>query len=292
MTTETASSDTGADAGRRLQCLEVWGGNRFVSTAVTLPGLDAWVYSMPADGEASVGGGDVHYASSCATGTLSRLLIADVSGHGADASETARRLRKIMQRHVNYHTQTRFVRALNAEFAGMARAGRFATAVAFSYDAPINRLLVCNAGHPPPLHWHASRRDWSLLEEPDAAALERTRDNVPLGIEDEVAYEQFEAPIEVGDLVLCYTDALIEARRRDGSMLDAAGVLEVIRKLDVSHPMKLIPSLLTALADEGCSIDDDLTLLLFRPNGTRPKVPLRDYLLVPLRFLRSLVRSV
>lgn len=59
MTTETASSDTGADAGRRLQCLEVWGGNRFVSTAVTLPGLDAWVYSMPADGEASVGGGDV-----------------------------------------------------------------------------------------------------------------------------------------------------------------------------------------------------------------------------------------
>src|SRR5438046_8389500 len=94
-----------ADA-KLLTRLELWGGNRFVSTSVMLPGMDAWIYSMPADGAESIGGGDVHYVSSCAAGALTRLLVADVCGHGADASATAHRLRKMMQFHVNFHTQT------------------------------------------------------------------------------------------------------------------------------------------------------------------------------------------
>src|SRR6185503_12749131 len=148
----------------------------FVSTSVVLPGMDAWIYSLPADGEQSVGGGDVHYVSSCAAGALTRLLVADVAGHGASASDTARRLRRMMQAHVNFHTQTRFVRALNREFTALARSERFATAVAFTYDAPVNRLLVCNAGHPPPLIYRKRDGKWSTLHS-DAR-------NLPLGIED------------------------------------------------------------------------------------------------------------
>src|SRR5829696_3345245 len=111
----TVTSAPAVDSAKRLQCLEVWGGNRFVSTSVQMPGLDAWVYSMPADGQESVGGGDVHYVSSCVAGT-------------------ARALRKLMQRHVNHHAQTGFVRALNEQFTALAQTGRFATAVAFTFD--------------------------------------------------------------------------------------------------------------------------------------------------------------
>ncbi len=263
------------DDTKRLQCLEVWGGNRFVSTSVALPGMDAWIYSMPADGQQSVGGGDVHYVSSCAAGALTRLLIADVCGHGADASDTARRLRKMMQLHVNFHTQTRFVRALNREFTALAREERFATAVAFTYDAPINRLLVCNAGHPLPAIFRKSEGTWSTLESEEG--------NLPLGVDD-VEYQQFQPPIEYGDLVLCYTDAMLECRRGD-DMLGQAGLFEMLAGLDTTKPEGLIQQLIALMTCAGWKFDDDLTLLLFRPNGTRKRIPWHQHLLVPFRLI-------
>lgn len=46
-----------------LVCDEIWGGNRKVVRTLKLPGLTAWVASVPMDeGE---GGGDLHYISVC-----------------------------------------------------------------------------------------------------------------------------------------------------------------------------------------------------------------------------------
>jgi serine phosphatase RsbU (regulator of sigma subunit) len=261
---------------KRLQCLEVWGGNRFVSTSVVLPGMDAWIYSMPADGAESVGGGDVHYVSSCAAGALTRLLVADVCGHGAQASATAHRLRKMMQFHVNFHTQTRFVRALNQEFSALAKTERFATAVAFTYDAPINKLLVCNAGHPLPLVYRGRDQTWSPLDSPGG--------NLPLGIDD-VAYEQFEAPIKFGDLVLCYTDAMLECRKGN-DMLGQKGLLDLLKTLDPSSPETFIQQLTDAMNSAGWKFDDDLTLLVFRPNGSRQHIAWWEHAVIPFRMMK------
>ena len=75
------------DATRVMQCMEVWGGNAQTESSVSMSGLDAWVYCQPY-GSADAGG-DVYYVSSCATGRITRLLVADVSGHGAAVHETA-----------------------------------------------------------------------------------------------------------------------------------------------------------------------------------------------------------
>jgi len=268
-----------------LQCMEVWGGNRFVSTSVRMNGVDAWVYSLPADGEASDGGGDVHYVSSCASGQVTRIMVADVSGHGPDAAETARRLRRLMQRHVNQHDQARFVRALSGEFDGLARHGRFATAVAFTYDAPPNRLLVCNAGHPAPLIYRSRSREWSFLQPPEPEL-----GNVPLGIVADVEYQEFSASVEHGDIIISYTDALTEARR-GSDMLGEEGVLERARTVDLADPAALIPQLIAAVTAAGFAFDDDLTLLVFRPNGGRKFIPLYDRVMAPVRFFRGIARG-
>ena len=60
--------------------LEVWGGNEPVDASVELPGMDAWVYSVPFGNSQT--GGDVHFVSSCGSGRVYRMMIADVSGHG------------------------------------------------------------------------------------------------------------------------------------------------------------------------------------------------------------------
>jgi serine phosphatase RsbU (regulator of sigma subunit) len=287
---------TAREDAKRLQCMEVWGGNRFVSTTLAMPGLDVFIYSLPHDGAQSVGGGDVHYVSSCAAGVISRLMVADVAGHGADVADIARRLRKPKQPQRNHHQQTGIVKALNREFAALAQSGRFATAVAFSYEGPSERVLVCNAGHPTPFIYRARSRSWEPLAEQDTAAAARTSDNIPLGVIETIEYEQFGSKMQTGDVVLCYTDALTEARRADGTMLQTEGALELVRSLDVSRADQIIPSLLAALRGRagagGCTTDDDLTLLVFRANGSRPRVPLSAHVTAPIRVICSLVKAI
>src|SRR5205809_1860362 len=125
-----------------MQCMEVWGGNTLVDNSVKMPGLDAWVYAKPYQN--SDAGGDVHYVSSCATGRITRLLVADVSGHGAAVCDVAGQLRGLMRKHVNQIDPSRFVQSMNQQFATMAKAGCFATAVVTTFFAPTNELSLCN----------------------------------------------------------------------------------------------------------------------------------------------------
>ncbi len=148
-------------ATQRMQCMEVWGGSQLTSAGVEFGGLDAWVYSKPY-GQAKAGG-DVYYASSCATGRISRLLLADVSGHGNAVAATAADLRTLMRRFVNRLDQTEFVRLLNQQFMELSEGGTFATAIVSTFFAPSRRLTVCNAGHPRPLMYHAAQKRWDFL---------------------------------------------------------------------------------------------------------------------------------
>ena len=62
----------------QMACMEVWGGSQLADHATAFGGLDVWLYSRP-HGQ-SARGGDVVYASSCATGRITRLMVADVAG--------------------------------------------------------------------------------------------------------------------------------------------------------------------------------------------------------------------
>lgn len=270
-----------------MHCMEVWGGNRVVDSGVVMAGLDAWVFSQPAGGDSS--GGDVHYVSSCAAGMISRLLVADVAGHGRPVADLARQLRKLMRRYVNHHTQRGFIRRLNRDFTAATGEGRFATAVIATFDAPKNELLISNAGHPPPLRWRRAARDWEYLTAP--SALVGVATNVPLGLESGTDYEEFTVKLQVGDLVLFYTDSLTEAPDGKGGLLGTNGLLTLVRTLDISDPSRLVPQLLQSLSmlSGGKPLEDDVTALLFRPNGLRPSIPLSDRLMAPIRFLLALM---
>src|SRR5215212_176506 len=189
---------------KTMTCMEVWGGCDAVDAAVTLSGLDAWVYSRPY--EQAQGGGDVYYVSACATGRINRLLVADVSGHGEKVRAVAVQLRDLMRRFVNYIDQSKFVLSMNSRFVECSAAGCFATAVVTTFFAPTRTLSVCNAGHPPPLVWRSTTRQWSFLGEPSSDAQPSTAGgNIPLGIMEFEDCDQFDVALDVGDLVLVYT---------------------------------------------------------------------------------------
>ncbi len=280
-------TDAQSQPAHSLQCLEVWGGNTTVDNGVVMPGLDAWLVGRPHDG--AEGGGDVHYLSSCATGRITRLLVADVSGHGAKVADLAVTLRGLMRRFINFIDQARFVSALNREFAALSRDGIFATAVAGTYWAPTRTLTLCNAGHPRPLWYRAKLRRWQTL------AIDPASDdgpaNIPLGIVDDTRYEQLGVRLSPGDLVLVYTDSLTDARDAAGRTLGEQGLVDLTNGLDVSDPRAFIDALLAQFEQRGVRIDDDVTVMLLRPNGVAVATSLLERATGFVRFLRSLLPS-
>jgi hypothetical protein len=79
-TNSTDEVGLGADQlGHQLACTEVWGGNNIADELVNLPGLVGLIHSKPA-GPATTGG-DVYYLSVCDE-SVSRVVLADVAGHG------------------------------------------------------------------------------------------------------------------------------------------------------------------------------------------------------------------
>ena len=278
-----------ASPQQTMQCMEVWGGSDATDRGVIMAGLDAWVYSKPYG--AAEGGGDVYYVSSCATGRIVRLLVADVSGHGQAVQSVATELRGLMRRYVNHLDHGQFVRSMNQQFSALSQAGCFATAVVSTFFAPTNRLTLCNAGHPLPLLYRADARQWSFLEARRAASADPV--NLPLGILDVGDYQTFDVPLRVGDLVLCYTDSLVESHGPDGRMLGHEGLLEIVRSLDVSDPVRVVPSLLSAIEAKaaGNLTADDVTVLLFRPNGVGARRPsLRKQFVAAAKMLGAISR--
>ena len=142
------TSTSAKEFSSSLRCMEIRGGSRSVEESFDTPGLDAWIFSRPFEGADS--GGDLHYVSLCGGGLITRLVIADVSGHGAQVSGFSTVLRDLMRKNINTKDQTRLVEALNRQFGEMAQLQRFATAVVATYLANRRSLTVCNAGHPRP----------------------------------------------------------------------------------------------------------------------------------------------
>ncbi len=267
-----------------LQCMEIWGGSHATSASVSTPGLDLWVFSQPHEDAAS--GGDVHYASLCGGGVITRFILADVSGHGSAVADLARSLRTLMRRNINRKSQARLVQALNREFARLAEMQRFATALVATYLTKGDRLTICNAGHPRPLWYRAAAREWSVLaQESDGD----TPANLPLGIDDATPFDQMQVTLGKGDLLLFYTDALTEATDPADRALGEAGLLELMNATDVTDPTRVATTLVESLARfrGGLPAEDDLTFLLLHHNAGHPRpLSLLETLKVYAKVLR------
>jgi len=282
---DTTSSETEV-----MQCMEVWGGSQPIDAHIQMSGLDAWVYCKPFQG--ATAGGDVYYVSSCATGRITRLLVADVAGHGAASEEPARVLRDLMRKYVNYLDQTRFVEEMNGKFVALSECGCFATAVVTTFFATNGQLSICNAGHPPPLVYRAGAKSWSFLESVSSEG--EIHSDLPLGVVERVGYQLGQFSLGTGDMLLCYTDSLVEARRQNGEWLGMEGLLRIARGLNDCESSGIVRRLLDAIASEcsGGTDADDMTVLVFRANGQGRRIPLRIRCLAPLRVIRGVAGAL
>jgi len=249
--------------------MEIWGGNDPVETAISVPGIDAWVYSAPARGEEQ--GGDIYYVAMCGAGRIARFAVADVAGHGHLVADLGMSLKKLMRKHINVLNQTKLAQALNREYLQISKSRGFATALLATYFSPEDRLIICNIGHPEPLRYEAATGLWSILREEPAADAEQDR-NMPLGVLEPTVYSQFTVTLMPGDLVLIHSDWLTEARDNTGDELGVEGLLALLKECDAGRPADLIHSILDAVETHRGTkeSEDDQTLILLHHNGSKP----------------------
>jgi serine phosphatase RsbU (regulator of sigma subunit) len=221
------------------------------------------------------------------------LLLADVSGHGTPVAAIAADLRMLMRRFINRWDQSEFVRLLNQQFSTLSKKGTYATAIVSTFFAPTRRLILCNAGHPRPILYRASKGEWSLLGDEGPSRSDRPS-NLPLGLMSITEYEHFDVELEPGDCVVTYTDALIESSDADGETLGEHGVLRLLNLLGDVRPEKLIDALLGEIAErypENLS-NDDVTVLLVRANGGAQSLTLGVKMRAAARMAGAALRSL
>jgi sigma-B regulation protein RsbU (phosphoserine phosphatase) len=252
---------------RQLACAETWAGNKGTASLVELPGLTAWVHSVPVGpGHA---GGDVHYVSVCPSCIVSRIALADVSGHGQAVAVFGEKLRELMQRYLRVLGQIALMRDLNQAVREELGDGHYATMVAVGWHGRRDLMVMTNAGHPPPLWHRASRDEWSWLETQGPSERKRPA-GVPLGLLADVTYDRLVIKPQSGDLVVLYSDGVSEANSPAGNELGRDGLLNMARSLDSSSAEAFgtqLASALRAFRGDGVPLDDE-TIIIMRRNDT------------------------
>ena len=262
-----------------LACMEVWGTNRNVIRTVELPDLTAWVYSKPADGDV---GGDVHYLSVCGQAVLSRVVLADVSGHGAQVSGSAQLLQALMREHINTWDQTEFVRGLNKSFRGCVTRGKYATAVILGILRGTGETAFTSAGHLPPLWYRSNSKRWEWMDERSECKPDRAQpvkddeackgdcgvDGLPVGLIQGTTYRQTFVQVQPEDILVLYTDGITEAQDGFGDMLGRDRLMTWARMAPTDSPSSTGQFLLDRLSEfrKDNFTDDETIIAIQRGN--------------------------
>ncbi len=262
-----------------LACMEVRGGNQAINASFVTPGLEIHIVSMPfrpTQDHDVAAGGDVHYISACGEGRITRLLVADVAGHGDAVASIATTLHQIMRRYINHIDAKKLARVMNDRFSAVSNPGRFATAIVGTYFAPTGELTLVNAGHPPPVVFRAATGKW--LSSLDAIDRDEVGNgditNLPLGIVDGTGYSLVPLELGVGDALLIYTDALSESQNAAGEVLTEERLCKLLPAIGkgqtLSQWSKQVVDLVRRAHPRNL-VSDDTTLVICRATSGATK---------------------
>jgi sigma-B regulation protein RsbU (phosphoserine phosphatase) len=247
----------------RLKCSETWASNHGTSSVAELPGLRVWVHSTPFGPDDA--GGDVHYVSVCPSCTVSRIALADVSGHGRAVVSLSAKLQELMQKYLTALEQASFMRDLNEAAIEGLDGVHYATMVAAGFHARRGLLVITNAGHPPGFWYRATRAEWAWFQPRRAAERPEVR-GTPLGLLPNVSYDRMIVKPEIGDLIVLYSDGVSEATDSSGNELGRDDLMTLAQGLDLSCPETFGMQLVEAVSKfrEGHPPEDDETIIVLQ----------------------------
>ena len=216
---------------------------------------------LPAAETARVGGD--WYDAIPLPGSRVALVVGDVMGHSMTSAAIMGQLRTTAQTLAGLDLPPQEVLHHLDEQAQRLGSDRMATCLYAVYDPVAHRIVIANAGHPPPVLLHRDGR----------AEVLRIPAGAPIGVGG-VDFEAVELDAPAGATLLLYTDGLVESRQRDvwtgiEHLREKLTATARLTRPDASAPLE-------PLCDEVLDIlgpgdrDDDIALLAARFDGIAP----------------------
>ncbi|MGB7845997.1 MAG: PP2C family protein-serine/threonine phosphatase [Candidatus Acidiferrum sp.] len=144
--------------------------------------------------------------------------------------------------------------AVNRQVYASSLEDRFATLFYGVFDGATRRLRYVNAGHNPPM---VIRRDRSIVW--------LRAGGLPVGIFPNSTYEQGAVQLHPGDLILAYTDGVVEAVNPAGDEWGAEGLRKAAAESDAQCPDDIVHAIYTSMDDFSRGHQtDDATVVVVR----------------------------
>jgi len=244
----------------RIRCAEILGGILAIDADIATRGLSASLFSTAHDGDR---GGDMYYVSVCKWDYLTRIAVADVRGHGGQASRISAWVYEAMQRRMNTTSGHKILTDLN----GVIRDRGFdaiTTAAVVGYHVNKRRLYFSYAGHPP-AYVQQAQGAWQPLTLPSARFPPLGGPaNLPLGVLPRVSYDLEDIKMQPGDRICLYTDGITDCAGPDDEPFGDIRLLDSLNRNAELSPAGLKNAVLADFQRHRgeCPLDDDVTLLI------------------------------
>ncbi len=194
-------------------------------------------------------GGDWYDAIQLGEGRIG-LVVGDVVGKGVPAAAMMGQLRNAMRAFAFEHDDPREVVSRLGQLVDHVAEAPFATLVYLVVDTRTRRVRYVVAGHPPPL---VRGRDGATRFLDEGRSL-------PIGVDSSVPVEEGLAELDEGDVILLYTDGLVE--RRGTSLDDGLGRLASVASESDGDADELVDCVIEALIGGNDRADDVAVLAL------------------------------
>jgi len=185
------------------------------------------------------------------------LAVCDVAGKGIPASLVMVMIRTII--HLVAHQPgmhvSRILDIVNWGIAGKVSLDRFATIALLTYDFAQHRLEYSNAAHHPLLIYRAETKTFETLD----------TDGIPIGLEKKTKYAQINTTLFKDDIVVLYTDGIIEAMNEKGQQYSYESLQQVIEanaELPMEKLKKVIIDDMNRFVGKARQHDDQTFLLM------------------------------
>ncbi len=186
------------------------------------------------------------------------LLIADVSGHSVGAALIMAEVRTLLRPQVNFaHNASTILKLLNTQlYDDLTRTELFITMFYAKYDSATGRLSYANAGHNRPI----------ICREGEKSFIELDAEGLIIGVKPSVIFEERSIELVKGDVLLFYTDGLIEARNREGELFGAQRICTHLKTLHHLPAKDIIDSFYSAVTKytELETFQDDISLVVLK----------------------------
>jgi hypothetical protein len=151
-------------------------------------------------------------------------------------------------------------RSLNALLCKKTATERYSSLFWGYYESDTSTLRYVNAGHPPPILF---RRNGNGVE-----LLRLEKGGPVLGLLPEACFEQGEQSIQANDLLVAFSDGIVEAPNAASEEFGEARLIEVVRDGWNSSPEKIRDAILSAVRTfvSESPVADDQTLVIARFN--------------------------